>query len=337
MKIIFCLSNLNAAKTISVLGENPKDYQIIVREINLYNFFSNIYDANNITLLKPQFPISKKPYRLIQNCYLFLKQRMELLRWVRTIKDADIYAFFVAYCEIESWLLLKLIKHNNVYCYPSVTLNSYETVDSVYSKLGLLVRKLLFHSSFRPVLQGRFITYMLRDIFFEKFLPLKVDFINTNLVSNIVSDKFDVPDAKVLVLIGGVIPEFQEEHVYNKITKNIYMKLINLIGQNQIVAKCHPRNTSISEFEANFDIIEKSIPINTCVDKFQLIIGYSSYALCELATENTISISLIDMFTNKDAPTIHNLKKYIIANSEHKILFPKDVHEFTNILKKFEF
>ena len=177
----------------------------------------------------------------------------------------------------------------------------------------------------RPILS-------LPDSFFKEVHVVEIKMpVDEKLISNIISERLldNNVYSKYVLLTGTVVSE-------NLCPADVYEKLINrvidILGPDNTVSKCHPRFRDMFGMEKNLKQIPSFIPGNVLIDNYCCFVGFESTLLVEAAVVGKRAISLINLLPISDKD-----KKLWIdffdsrLKGRGKIVFPHTIEELIDL------
>lgn len=323
MKVLLFNTNLAARSVLSQLASGEKtviltDQENIIKLIKLLNY-------DNIELL-----FFHSNYSLFNLPSLF-KAKRRIIKLFKTHRIDEVVYYHQAYGGFYNWIL--------VYAHSIDVKNSYhrvikqvggEKVNSLRSIINKWKYKLLYKTDVEIVKTGGSgLTPRLTDKFKERngvnekwaTWDDKVIY----LVSEEIAKSLQIStfDNKILLLTGSVIAAKQVDEMEYRIKMQ---ELIESVGRDNIVCKCHPRFNDEIKAEMSLPHIPSYVPMELLMGKFKIVVGYGSSVLLDAAKKGLLSVSLVDYF--QSTPPIRKtvLHDYFEGS---KVVFINNIEELT--------
>jgi len=314
-----------------VIEGDRDDFTIVTPEENLNKLFTLIYGESHVIYIK-SFN-SKSLMEKLLFLPRWLLYRKNTLARLTFIKNSTIYFFFVAFGLNESWLIKKLSRTNKIIYNPIIDISNWKKAINVKIWLNFFYIYLIYRIIVTPKVLGNSTYWTISETFLRQTKAEITDFkTDKRLISKAIKSKFDIPDGnKILYITGGIVEENyidQEEFTVKSDS------LIASLGESNILLKSHPRYKGLFSKENNIMQIPGFIPINLIIDRFRIVIGYSSAVLFEAANHGCLSISLLDYYKELDSIKKIAHKDYLKQNL-HKnsvIYYPKTITELKAII-----
>lgn len=307
-----------------VLAHPGKKYVVISDTENIRKFFGFLSIPNVIY----HHYGTKGKFDIIQG-------KKELWGKVSTYQLKQVVFFHAEFGGMANWLLKKLSKTVPVY-YCKI----YDSIPAPHSHDWLRVAKIKLHEYLywgvnMDVLQGANAFPSLPNSFFVDVdaQPISMT-IDKSLIAKLVSSRLSGMNmvGKYVLLTGTTVHNgYYSEDVYTKLINSV----IEAIGIENMVSKCHPRYSTLYGMESQLTQIPSFIPGNVLIDNYDCYIGFESTLLVEAAVAGKTAISLIDFF-----PTSELIGKsthaFFNSRLEGKgtILFPKNMRELKSFVER---
>jgi len=314
--IIFCLSYLNVPITCQLIEHHSAENVKVISNIpNVIKLICELYPSGNTLLVEST---SLKPFD-IYNQKLFYRNKLN------SIKNSNIYFFFVAYGILESYAIKMLSKQNKIFYKKSVDVSHFEDCSNIKANIWFKYLKLMLGVPFNPksvdgkrifAVSNEFLT-MLNFKEFE--LPD-----NIGIIKKRIADKFQLKNKKILLAVGGIVEDdLVDEKEYIQKNDNLIKALSSYYGYNQITLKMHPRYKNLYSEEKKLDTIPSHLPGNLIIDQFDIIIGYCSAILFEAANKGKKVYSTLKYFNPLTVKTQYQYIEYLTSNLivKSKIIF----------------
>lgn len=324
--VLICNSNMFVPYVLSeVLAHEDEQYLIMSDIDNMTRFFYEI-KLPNAAILKYNHPTS---FRKI------FKSRRFLLRTTDKYNVERIVFFHTEFGGIINWYISKKAKDTEI-CYCKV-FNSlpYPKARGIKAMYYWLSDYILHGVSMEILSRPPKLLPSLPQSFFKKVgakaINIEIDYCK---IKKVLADKFSeiVIDAKVVFLTGSTVSTgFVEEEEYTKKTN----ALIDAIGADMCVAKCHPRFKDVFGKELELKSIPSYIPGNLIIGSYEVFISNHSTMLVEAAIAGKTAISLIDYYHQTSEDKIDQIKSFYNERLEGrgKIFYPKSLEEVLGIIK----
>ena len=330
MKILLYNTNLATQSVITQLKKNEKfvvitDQKNIVELLELLNFdnVEVLYVRSGFTIL--ELPDLIKSKKIIKE--LFINNSF-----------SDLIFYHQAFGGFYNWIIAYAHKNNVIISYHRVV----KKIDgaNVYSISALkckLSYALLYQTEVKIVrIGGGGFSPKLTDRFFKKnHVKEKWAVYDDNIVSSVgrlIMSKLNIPicENKVLLLTGSVVST-------NRVNIEDYCKkmeiLIDTIGRDNIVCKCHPRFDDEIEVEKKLPHLPSFVPMELLGDLFSVYIGFASSVLINVAKQGKKSVSLINYLDIDDEVLRNTLSNYL---ADSGVIFIEKIYELKKILSNYE-
>lgn len=334
--IIFCLSYLSVPTTISIIESSNEDFLIVTSNKMLDTFFKRLYPGGKIFLLKSTPLISKNPLRTIHNLYFIHKYKKEILVRFNRFQNIDLFFFFVAFCEFETWLIKQLSNTNNIYYKPAVSIQNLNPDKSIQAKIGKWVRRFVYSVYFEPIRSGKHTYYSLTHEFVQEIRAREFHLdINTESICSKITDSIqEIGNARILILCGGIIGTFVERSKYIRQMDILVSLLVEKFGYDALAIKAHPRFNEYYSKENSLKKIPADIAANLLLSHFDTVIGYSTATLAEVANAGEKAISLLRLMDPIDRHVRDSHIAYLDNNATKAIYYPESCEELLVITEK---
>lgn len=330
--IIFCLSYLEVEWTLQLIEENGSGNCIVVTQnaaikTLLIELYSSEIVFSTEGIMVPDF--QRNPVKFISNFLYFFKQKNKIRIMLSSIKDCNIYFFFVAFGLFESYLIRLLSKNNRIFYKPVVIIDSLMHDNSfkayVYKYFILIILNVPIISLKNANCKYRAVSKLfLKKINSKTFeIPDK-----KSDVINLINFKYPIKKFKVLILAGYSESKLEDRNDFLIKYNDLIDFFVKKFGNDFIALKDHPNSYKSNFIKDKFYEIPSYLPGSLIIDHFQIICGEVSSLLYEAANKNKISISTLDycsVFSKKDG------KAYLAEN-----LLPGKEIIYFNDLKSLE-
>lgn len=329
MELLLCNTNLAVTTVVCQLVKHPdKQFMVLTDVKNIFTFLSLIAPSNM------ELHFIKSDYSLL-SLWELLKKRREIKALVAKSEIDNVYCYHQAFGGFYNWIITYCHKRGCKITYyrllENLTLPHAKGLNAfklrmIYSFLYStdIVALDRGNSYMLPKLSSTF--YQKNKINEERYL---VDEKIIEKVAQIILCKLGltINGHVVLLLTGSVLDT--EQVTMTEYSQKI-KKLIEHIGSNRIIAKCHPRFTDETEEEKKLAHIPFYIPMEFLLDYFKIFIGYNSTILKIAADKGHTAISLISYMKPVDGKRRDN---WYIYFGKSNIVYPKTITEILNAIK----
>ena len=309
-----------------LLMNQEKNYIVISDTENIRDFFQYI-KIPNVIYHHYEF----QPHR--DGWLSFIKRKNELLQFVSQYEIGSVVFFHSECGDMANWLLRKLSKNISIkYC------KVYDTLPAPHAPLSLRKIKILLTQRVlwgekMDILYDAYAFPSLPKSFFEEIhaetITMSVDrVLNNEYLKDILND-YDIK-GNIVLLTGTVIKDkiYTEEEYIPFIDE-----LIEEIGLDNIVSKCHPRYKDLYGQEKKLKQVPSFLPGNVLLDCFDTYIGVESTLLVEAALAGKKAISILDWLKPDEnfRKTIHEYFENRLGN-KGIICFPQSMNELRDLI-----
>lgn len=251
--------------------------------------------------------------------------RRELMNKMKPYKVNDLYFFHFDYGGLANWYLKVVGKKANVNFCKLFDRKPYKKIPfwkCAYPKLNEFVRFgvwMDFHDNMIPSTPDSFYNYINAKTI---IIPISDSAIQLALNHLGLGNS----DKRILLLTGSVVAG-------GYVNRDDYEEYINLVidavGKENIMMKCHPRFEDLFGEEQQLPSIPNYIPGNLFLYNFDLVIGYNSLMLAEAARKGVKTISLIEIIPPSNDQLRVFSRNYIQERLEGKgvVLYPTSIEE----------
>lgn len=293
MQLILCNTNLAVTTVVCQIVRNPEKQFIVFTDVKNIHKFLSLIDLPNMEL---HFIISNFRYFAVWQIW----QTRRLIKHIVSRRNiTTVYCYHQAFGGLYNWIINHCHKIGCQMIYFRV-LNKLELpkAKNDFNAIKIKIQyKFLFSTDidvldrgnrvYIPKLSSTF--YRKNEIKEEKYT---VDDNIINYMGQLVLTKLGIASSKgnILLLTGSVLAT--DQVTIKEYTKKI-KELINTIGINHIIAKCHPRFGDEIEEEKKLIHLPSFIPMEFLMNHFNIFIGYNSTVLIEATNKGKIAISLL--------------------------------------------
>lgn len=323
---LICNSNMFVPYVLTIAIHHPeKRYLIMVDIDNIEHFFKEI-KVPNADILR---------YKHATSRFGFFRASRKLLTQVSKYDISELIFFHTEFGGIINWFIENISKKTKIYFCKVFNPQSFPQAHGIkavyygfndYIMNGTPMDILYRPSGFMPSLPKRY---------YKKVGAEQVDIqVDHKIIKQVISEhlgKIEY-DAKVVFLTGSTVATgFVEKDEYIKKTD----ALIDAIGEQNCVAKCHPRFNDVFSKELELQSIPSYIPGNMVIGCYDVFISNNSTMLVEAAIAEKKAISLIDYYNLTDINKNKQIKSFYSDRLEGRgvIYYPKSIEEVLKIIK----
>lgn len=323
---IICNSNLFVPYVLTEILTHKEEHYLILTDIDNIECFFNEVCPDNAEMLRYYQPEGKK----------ILKSRRKLIESTDKYNIHKIIFFHAEFGGIINWFILKKSK-DTVICYCKVfNRQPFPKAHGLEALKCWLFNRFLNGTSMDILDNNARLFPSLPDSFFIKARVEKYEIIIDNDIINLfITSKLNILNlgAKVLLLTGSsVAAGYVEENEYTTKTD----ALIEAIGKDNIVTKCHPRFKDVFGKEKEMVEVPSYIPGNLIINFYDVYIGNHSTLLIEAAMAGKLAISLLDYY-NEDSTQKSGLKAFFEDRLQEraKIYYPTSITEVLSLISSY--
>jgi hypothetical protein len=322
---------------------------------DLLKFFNTINEkvfrnAVNIMFIDSYHGKETKPGAKVDRAFGILRNFFEEKRFLKEsydrclagFKDAEVYFFNRNYVASEFCLLRKLAVANRLIYMPAPLyqhLGFYKTSPRNLKELVLLIRWKLAYGWGVSLNRERvgIIDPFIPDSFMHQHVHTSIGQVKSyEALEKLDMRKFkvfDVGNYSVMYfhdnLIGGGY--VTDVAAFHKLLSDVFNIVRKHVPENKVARKFHPSPAEGEIMVEYGKLLPGYIPAEFLYnDNVKMYIGLSSAALANI--EKGTVVSLIDMVKFRNNSTRQDLKDGLLQASKSKILFPKSLKEFEEIL-----
>lgn len=335
MRVVFCTSYIQVPTSISLIEDFEDDFLIVTTKSNIYELMSTIYPKEKIEQIVCDVPPTNNPIKLFTKTIDLHRCKEKYMLTLGSLEGADIYFFFVAFCEFEAWLVKLLSKKNRIFYKPAATFTKKNEDRSLTSKLGRNLRKILYGIDFNNFILGNKKYYAIDEQYLRDVDAKEFEYeTNSQVVKEKIIESFgtNLYKKKVLILEGGISKVHVEEKIYPKVVDDVIDVLEREYDKSELLVKAHPDFHEYVSRQRELDNVNPIIPISTLIDEFEIVVGYNNYALVEAARLGKTSISLLKLAKSLNPKRRDDYIAYLKDNSKNKVFFPNNLNEFDKII-----
>lgn len=265
-----------------------------------------------------------------------LNSRRELLSSTAQYNIKKVIFFHAEFGGIINWFIRRKAKSAIIY-YCKV----YNSLPYPCAKNFKALRRWLYnyvvYGVRMPILYNNpYLIPTLPRTFFHDIgaIPYSID-INHEKIKELLSSIMKNIDhgARYLILTGSTVAE-------GYVGKDEYVlkmnALINALGKENCITKCHPRFSDVLGIEQELHAIPSYIPGNLIVQYFDVFIGNHSTLLVEAAISGKIAISLVDYLNQIKDGQAASIKAFYSdrLNGKGMIYYPNSIEKVIELIKK---
>ena len=325
-KLFICNSNMFIPMVLSEILQHAQYRYIVMSDIkNIHSFFEYISIPNVIFI----------PYgvNFVKDGKLsFIKKKKEAMTALKPYHIEELVFFHAEFGDMGNWLIYKLSKKIPVkYC------KLYNKIPSQKAKISLksIMMNIKLYVLWGQIMDIRDAGHLFPSLpvsFFKKVNAETVDIdVNLEVINSFLSDKFKEYNlsSKYLLLTGTAV----QNHWYGeKEYANFINKLIETIGKDKMVSKCHPRYDGLYGLEKELQQVPSFIPGNLLLNHYDIYVGIESTLLVEAAQAGKKAVSIID-WLESDKERVKGQHDFFDSRLEGKckIYYPTNMEEFMGI------
>lgn len=326
--LLICNSNMFVPVTMTEVLSHPENQYIVISDTDNIQQFFQFLSMQNVKYYHYGF----NPQQ--EGRFSFIKKKKDLLKYVSQFNICKVVFFHAEFGGMANWLLEKLSKRIPIqYC------KLYDSIPAPKAPLSskslkLKISERLYWGQKMDILEGVSTLFpSLPESFFRKVrAQINKMPVDNLLISSFLSNKlreFNIKGKYVLLTGTTVHDGWYSEEIYTSFIN----ELIEVLGQENVVSKCHPRYHELFGKECNLTQIPSYIPGNVLIDSFDYYIGLDSTLLVEAARAGKIAISYIDWLhpDEQKCKVLHAFFENRLQG-KGKIFFPTSMEEFKKIL-----
>lgn len=283
--LLICNSNMFVPTVLTeVLTNDDKEYLVISDTANITLFFEFLR-LPNVTYYEYGIKRWKDLIHEKKKLYGFLAQ----------YKIKRLVFFHAEFGEMANWLISKMSRQITVqYC------KLYESIPAKkapfsFSKLKIQLKQYIYWGQKMDVMYFTDPFPSIPKSFYKRNvaefinIPVNSDVINSYLKAKL--DTLGIKGKCVLLTGTGVKNGWYTEKEYTKFIN----RLIETIGVQNVISKCHPRYHDLYGMETDLPQIPSFLPGNVLIENFDFFIGLESTLLVEAAQAGKTAISYVDL------------------------------------------
>ena len=325
--LLICNSNMFVPTVLTeVLTNTEKQYIIISDTDNIRQFFDFLALPN--VIYKHYGFNPKKDGR-----FGFIRKKNELLNYVFQYEIDKVVFFHAEFGAMANWLISQLSKKIPVkYC------KLYDSIPAPQASFSLCALKIraseyIYWGQKMDVLVSTCPFPSLPQSFFRKVKSENIKMsVDVAFVNNCLKGKLESLGIRgeYVLLTGTVV---HDRYCSAEVYTDFINSLIETIGKDKVISKCHPRYSDLYGLEQQLPQIPSFIPGNVLIDNYEYYIGFESTLLVEAAVAGKIAISLIDMI--QPLESVHKFIHDFFDNrlkGKGKIFYPQTMDELKTLL-----
>ncbi len=270
----------------------------------------------------------------------FLKESYK--KHLAKFRDAEVYFFNRNFVSSEFYLLRKLATANKLIYMPAPLyqhLDFQNTTPKNLKELVYLLRWKLAYGwsvylnrertgTIAPSIPDSFMRQHVQKIMESEESYKAIEGLDMRRFRVFDTGNFSVMYFHDNLIRGGYITDIG---AFNKLLADVFDIIKKHVPENKVARKLHPSPHEGEIIPTYGKLLPDYIPAEFLYnDNVKIYLGLSSMALANVERGN--AVSLIDMVKFRDDTTGENLKKVLLQASKSKILFPKSLKEFEEIL-----
>lgn len=324
MILLICNSNMFVPGVVTRILKSPQDEFVIYTDMEgMEKFFKEMAFPNAVVLRYPN------AYSLTT----LRKVKKYILNQLSPYKIDRIEFYHAEGGHIANWLITKYSKRCEVFYCPPFEPMPMRKIKGIKRWKLILLDRLLYHYEADPLWVGNAISTSIAPSFFKENCCERGIF-DVDLDLNFKYLQSQIPelrsDRKVILLTGGIIETGAIPEEYDYLNRHI----IEVIGENKIVTKCHPLFDDEYGVEKKLGKIPSYIPFNMIIPMFDVVISFASASLAEAAEagKKAISTAFLLPFYNMDRRQA-NYEALVAKNTgDKKVHYPKTYDELDKLL-----
>lgn len=329
--ILVCNSNMFIPFVLTEILSNRQKCYLVISDIDSIELFFNAIKLDNVIFFK---------YGTNYKFFDIIRSKRHIMSLTKTYRIERLIFFHAEFGELVNWFISQISKDIPIfYCSVFPRLSFPEATFKI--KMKEKIKQYIYWGINMDILAkgSNYAIPILSSNFFKKnrVQQLSIE-TSSSLIKHELSAFFDKNGIKSSgVLLTGTVVDSKY------VDKNEYISkindLIDQIGTDNIVSKCHPRFSSLYGKEKDLKQIPHYIPGNLIIDNFDFIIGYESSLLVEASKAGKLAISLLEIFN----PIRNELKQELHAffdsrlNNEGQIFYPQNIQELISLLDSYHF
>lgn len=323
-QMLVCNSNMFVPTVLTEVLRHPQDSYLVISDIKNIVLFMNFLNLCNVDCID---------YESLERGLNFIRGKRNLLNQIDLYDIGQVVFFHAEFGDMANWLIKRLSKSTPIkYCriYDKMPLPPYKPF---LRAMKIKIKQKVFWGMDVDILdRGRPIP-SLPDSFFSKICAEIIKMpIDRDIISDYVSKKLSCLKihSKFVLLTGtvvtvGLCPPKEYEQLINQV--------LDLLGIENTVSKCHPRFNDLYGQERLLRQIPSYIPGNVMIESYDCYVGFESTLLVEAAVAGKKSVSLINLLPI----SVETKKHWIIfldsrLNGKGIIFYPKDIVELEQLL-----
>jgi len=273
---------------------------------NIIRLISELFPSIQTLLVESK---SLKPFDLF-------KQKLFYRNKLNSIKNSNIYFFFVAYGILESYAIKMLSKNNKIFYKKEVDFSHIKFCSNIKAYIWANYLKIMLGVPLIPKSVDGKLLFALSDEFLTMLNVRDIELPNNiGIIKKRITNKFQIKNKRVLLAVGGIVEAgLVNESEYIKKNDPLICHLIKSYGAGQVAIKIHPRYKNLFSEENKLDAIPNHLPGNLIIDQFDIIIGYSSAILFEAANMGKKVYSTLKYFNPLTVKTQNQYIEYLTSN-----------------------
>lgn len=322
--LLICNSNMFIPTVLTEVLVNQQEAFLVISDTNNITKFFEFISIPNVDFIE---------YGQLESRFDFIRKKRQLLKEIRRYDIGEVVFFHAEFGEMANWLIKRL--SNDV---PIKYCKLYDSVPCPRCRKWLTVAKIklrqyLYWGIKMDVLEYPYPFPSIPKKFFEdvkaETITMPIDNVK---VSNVVSIRMAEMElvGKFVLLTGTIVCNgFYTADIYTEYIND----LIEVLGRENVISKCHPRFKDLYGLEKELPQIPSFIPGNVLINKYDYYIGFESTLLVEAAVAGKTAISLIDLLPTSDElrNNTHNFFDNRLQNRGN-IFFPTSIEELKAIL-----
>lgn len=326
--LFICNSNMFIPSVLTEILDKPDNSFLVLSDQESIQRFFAYLDIPNIVFKLYGWDKRK------DGIFALRRKKNDIIQFISGFDVEKLVFFHTEYGDMANWLIDKLSKRIPVkFC------KLYDRVPSEIAPVSFRSMKLklvhfLLWGQNLDICKAPYLFPALPTSYYKKiksetiYLPVR-----HNTISTYVSKKLqDLNLTGMYVLLTGTAVQ---NDWYNEKDYTVFINiLIEKLGKNEVISKCHPRYDGLYGLEKELKQIPSFIPGNVILDIYDVFIGIESTMLVEAALAGKKAISIIDWLKSDDE---RNKAQHDFFDNrlENKgiIYYPKSEEDFLGLIK----
>jgi len=352
--VIFCQSYPQIKIALYLVTQNYEDHSITVvipGNHDLFKFFELVNEKifqNKVNIVYfARYPRNITRAHKLKSLFYLIPHIIQERRYLGAIhsehfsglKDADIYFFSRHWSDYAFYLLKRLGKLNRLTYIPDPAIDGLPLATpyskNIYDLAALVVAKLIFSYD---ITMGKYLR--------QRFLRIPDNFVQQRVHRIIDRDERDkmlkdfdfgqfqvrnADDFDVVYFDHMVERTMIPADSFDKLIVKVFDMLCRYFPENRIAVKHHPGHHTAHSVIKKGVVIDKFIPAEFLFSS-KVRMYLSPYSTSLAGAGNVSAVSLLELISFGDDHDRQQLRADLIGKSGNKVIFPKTLEEFEEIL-----